>query len=577
VKSAKEIKAFTTNYRFLGTVFTDIQILKSLKFRSSFTTDYTNIIDNQFFDPITSDGAPVGGKAIEGNYRSLTWLNENILTYNNSFGKSNLTAVGGYTVQASPSPEQKVVQGQGFPAGSGLEDVYDASIITPVTSIPPPIGWGLESFLARVNYSYDEKYLLTLSARYDGSSRFAQGHQWGLFPAFSAGWVLSKEKFLEKSDWLTNLKLRVSYGLTGDQEIPAGQATSTWIPARYDGNAGLRPNTIGNPDLTWQRNKMFNIGTDFEIQHGKISGSLEFFKGDRTQLLAQSVLPATSGIGSQYTNAGDIENKGVEFSLMAYPVKNANFSWSISFNISYIKDKIKSLYSDNEQLFAYNDLFPTHILKVGQAVGTFLGYQYLGVDPQTGNPNFGDSLQPLGKATPDYFGGLTNDFKYKNWDLSIVTQFSVGNKVYNLIRTTYQTLGYSPGGWDANNVLYQVYANNATVVNKRWGKPGDKTDIPRASLIFQNYNQQSSQFIENASFFRIRTVNLGYTFKPKHAGVYNSLRLYLQAQNLWVSTKYYGFDPEVSSNGGSNPETAGVDYAAYPQARTFTFGVNFNF
>jgi TonB-dependent starch-binding outer membrane protein SusC len=577
VKSAKEIKAFTTNYRFLGTVFTDIQILKSLKFRSSFTTDYTNIIDNQFFDPITSDGAPVGGKAIEGNYRSLTWLNENILTYNNSFGKSNLTAVGGYTVQASPSPEQKVVQGQGFPAGSGLQDVYDASIITPVTSIPPPIGWGLESFLARVNYSYDEKYLLTLSARYDGSSRFAQGHQWGLFPAFSAGWVLSKEKFLEKSDWLTNLKLRVSYGLTGDQEIPAGQATSTWIPARYDGNAGLRPNTIGNPDLTWQRNKMFNIGSDFEIQHGKISGSLEFFKGDRTQLLAQSVLPATSGIGSQYTNAGDIENKGVEFSLMAYPVKNTNFSWSISFNISYIKDKIKSLYSDNEQIFAYNDLFPTHILKVGQAIGTFLGYQYLGVDPQTGNPNYGDSLQPLGKATPDYFGGLTNDFKYKNWDLSIVTQFSIGNKVYNLIRTTYQTLGYSPGGWDANNVLYQVYANNATVVNKRWEKAGDKTAIPRASLIFQNYNQQSSQFIENASFFRIRTVNLGYTFKPKHAGVYNSLRLYLQAQNLWVLTKYYGFDPEVSSNGGSNPETAGVDYAAYPQARTFTFGVNFNF
>jgi TonB-dependent starch-binding outer membrane protein SusC len=576
VKSAKEIKAFTTNYRFLGTVFTDIQILKTLKFRSSFTTDYSNVIDNQFFDPITSDGAPVGGKAIEGNYRSVTWLNENILTYTNSFGKSNLNAVGGFTVQTSKAPEQKVIQGQGFPQGSGLEDVYDASIITPVI-LPPPIGWGLVSFLGRVNYSYDEKYLLTASARYDGSSRFAPGHQWGLFPAFSAGWVLTKEKFFDKSEQLTNLKLRVSYGLTGDQEIPAAQFSNLWIPARYDGNAGLKPSDIGNPDLTWQRNKMFNIGADFEIQHGKLSGSLEYFKGDRTKLLAQSVLPATSGFGSYYTNAGDIENKGVELSLMYYPVKKSGFSWSISFNISYIKDKIKSLYSDNEEIFAYTDLFPTHILKVGQAVGTFLGYKYLGVDPQTGNPNYSDSLQPLGKATPDYFGGLTNDFKYKNWDLSISTQFSIGNKVYNLIRTTYQTLGYSPGGWDANNVLYQVYANNATVVNKRWEKPGDKTDIPRASLIFQNYNQQSSQFIENASFFRIRTVNLGYTFKPKHPGVYSSLRLYLQAQNLWVLTKYYGFDPEVSSNGGSNPETAGVDYAAYPQARTFTFGVNFNF
>ncbi len=126
-------------------------------------------------------------------------------------------------------------------------------------------------------------------------------------------------------------------------------------------------------------------------------------------------------------------------------------------------------------------------------------------------------------------------------------------------------------------VLYQVYANNATIVNKRWEKPGDKTDIPRASLIFPNYVQNSSQFIEDASFFRIRTVSVGYTFKPKHPGIYKSLRLYVQAQNLYVFTKYYGFDPEVSSNGGSSPETAGVDYAAYPQARTYTFGVNFNF
>ncbi len=153
----------------------------------------------------------------------------------------------------------------------------------------------------------------------------------------------------------------------------------------------------------------------------------------------------------------------------------------------------------------------------------------------------------------------------------------MGNKVYNLIRTTYQTLGWSDGGWDANNVLYQVYANNATIVNKRWEKPGDITSIPRASLIFPNYVQNSSQFIEDASFFRIRNVNLGYTIRPKHTNIYRSLRVYAQVQNLWVFTNYYGFDPEVSSNGGNSPETAGVDYAAYPQARTFTFGVNFNF
>ena len=574
VKSAKEIKAYTTNYRFIGTVFADIDILKSLKFRSSFTTDYTSLIDDQFFDPITSDGSAVGGKAIKGTYRNLTWLNENTLNYQTTFGKSHLNALGGFTVQSSRY-EKTAIKAQGFPEGSGLENISSASTVTAANALD--YGWGLVSGLARVNYSYDEKYLLSVSARYDGSSRFDPSGRWGLFPAFSAGWILTKEKFLDQSKWLSSLKLRVSYGLAGDQEIGDFQYQSYWQPSRYDGQAGLKPANIGNSALTWQRNKMFNIGTDFEILNGKISGSIEYFKGDRTQLLSQAVLPGTSGFSSITINAGDVENKGLEFSLTAYPVKTKNFSWSTSFNISYLRDKIKSLYSDNELLSAYTDLFPTHILKVGEAIGTFWGYKYLGVDPQTGDPKFSDNEQVLGKATPDYFGGWSNDFKYKNWSLSIATQFSIGNKVYNLIRTTYQTLGWSDGGWDENNNLYQVYANNATIVNKRWEKPGDKTAIPRASLIFQNYAQNSSQFIENASFFRLRTVNFGYTFRPKKPGVYNSLRLYIQAQNLWISTKYYGFDPEVSSNGGSSPQTAGVDYAAYPQARTLTFGANFNF
>jgi len=584
VKSAKEIKAYTTNYRFLGTVFADVSFLKNFKFRTSFTTDYTSLIDNQFFDPITSDGAPVGGRAIEGSYRNLTWLNENTLVYQNTIGKSSLTALGGFTMQSSRY-EKNAVKAQGFPEGSGLENISSASTVTSATA--QNFGWGLVSYLGRVNYAYDDKYLLAVSARYDGSSRFYSANRWGFFPAFSAGWVLTKESFLNHSDWLSSLKLRVSYGLTGDQEIGDFQYLSYWTPSRYDGNAGLRPTNIGNTDLTWQRNKMLNIGADFELFKGKLSGSLEFFKGNRTKLLAQAVLPATSGFSSYTTNAGDIENKGVEFSLTAYPVKSKDFSWSVSFNISYLKDRIKSLYSDNELLSAYSDLFPTHILKVGQAVGSYWGVKYQGVDPQTGDPKYEDlnkdgviddnDQQVLGKATPNWFGGLTNDFKYKNWDLSVASQFSVGNKVYNLIRTTYQTLGYTDGGWDENNVLYQVYANNAAIANKRWEKAGDQTDIPRASLIFPQYLQNSSQFIENASFFRIRTVNLGYTFRPKSAAFYKSLRLYVQAQNLWVGTKYYGFDPEVSSNGGSNPETAGVDYAAYPQARTITFGVNFNF
>lgn len=585
VKSAKEITAYTTSYRFIGSVFVDVDLVKDLKFRTSFSTDYSNLTDDQFFDPITTDGSAVGGKAIKGNYRNTTWLNENTLTYQKSLNeKSDLTLFGGFTVQSSRT-NQSSIRAQGFPEGSGLQNISAASSITGATDLNT--GWGLVSFIGRANYAYDSKYLVSVSARYDGSSRFDPSGRWGLFPAASVGWVLTKEKFLQDSKWLTNLKLRLSYGLTGDQEIGDFQYQSYWTPGRYDGYSGLRPRNLGNADLTWQRNKMFNFGADFEILKGKIGGSLEVFRGNRTQLLTESVLPATSGFPSITINSGEIQNSGVEFSLNAYAIKKKDFSWNIAFNITYLKNKIKSLYTDGELLSAYNDLFPTHILKVGESIGSFYGIKYTGVNEQTGDPTFEDvnkdgviddnDQMVLGKATPDFYGGLTNDFRYKNWDMSLVTQFSVGNKVYNLIKSTYQTLGWSDQGWDDQGNLYQVYANNATLVNKRWEKPGDKTDIPRASLVFQNYLQNSSQFIEDASFFRIRTVNLGYTFRSKSKKAFNSLRLYAQVQNLAVFTSYYGFDPEVSSNGGDNESTAGVDYAAYPQARTITFGVNFNF
>lgn len=587
VKSAKEITAFTSNYRFLGTVFAEVNIIENLKFRSSFTTDYTNLVDDQFFSAITTDAEALGGKAIKGIYNSTTWLNENTLTWQPELkGKNDLTALGGFTMQSTRSSQTSLI-GVGFPTESGLQNISSAASIQGRPVDFNPAYWGIASFIGRVNYNYGSKYLFSASARYDGSSRFDPNGRWGLFPAFSAGWIISKEALFGESKWLSNLKFRVSYGLTGDQEIDDFEYRSNWTGGSYDGSSGLRPRNLGNPDLTWQRNKMFNIGTDYELWNGKLSGSIEYYKGNRTQLLTEALLPATSGFPGITSNAGNIQNTGFEFSLNAYPIKNKNFTWSISFNTSYLKNKILSLYKDGEQLSAYADLFPTHVLKVGESVGSFIGVEYLGVDQQTGDPIFNDlnkdgvidesDEKVLGKATPDWYGGITNDFKYKNWDASIVTQFSFGNKVYNLIRSTYQTLGWSDEGWDENYVLYQVYANNATIANNRWQNPGDKTDIPRASLVFQNYLQNSSQFIEDASFFRFRTVSIGYTLKPKTKKAFSSLRFFAQVQNLAVITKYYGFDPEVSSNGGDNPQTAGVDYAAYPQARTMTFGLNFNF
>ena len=407
---------------------------------------------------------------------------------------------------------------------------------------------------------------------------FAPANRWGFFPGMSAGWVLTQEKFLDHSNWLTNLKLRFSYGELGDLSTNTPfQYRTNYIPASYNGSVGLRPYNLGNPDITWQRNKMVNIGLDYELWKGKISGSIEVYQGNQTKLLTQAPLPTTSGFSSYTLNYGNVQNKGIELGISAYPIKNKDFTWTTSFNISYNKNTILSLYNNNQLLSAYNDLFPTHILQVGQSIGSFYGYKFLGVNPQTGLPSYSDSEQVLGKATPNFFGGWSNDFRYKNWDLNIATQFSFGNKVYNLIQAEYLTGGWADGGFDGNNNLVQVYANNATLINSRWKKEGDVSNLPRASVLFDYYQQNSSQFVQDASFFKVKTVNLGYTFRPKKPLVYTSLRLYLQVQNLLTITKYYGFDPEVSSNGGSAPQTAGVDYAAYPQARVYMFGLTFNF
>jgi hypothetical protein len=258
-----------------------------------------------------------------------------------------------------------------------------------------------------------------------------------------------------------------------------------------------------------------------------------------------------------------------------------DFKWDLGFNFTTVKNEIKSLTNDGILVSAYSDLAPTHILKIGESVSSFWGVKYLGVDPDTGDPIYqdldedgdvdGDDSQIIGKAFPDAFGGLTNNFKYKKFDLSIFARYSFGNEVYNLIRPVYESVGYS----NDDVSLFSVYANNATTVRDRWKQPGDNTDYPRASFVNANFYEGSSQFVEDGSFVRIQNVNLGYTITGKK--IFSSVRAYFEIQNLYVFSKYKGFDPEVSSTGGGNEFTAGIDYGAYPQARTFLIGFNFNF
>ena len=421
----------------------------------------------------------------------------------------------------------------------------------------------------------------------DGSSRFSPNNRYGFFPAGSIGWHISDEAFWPSNFLISSLKIRTSYGITGDQEIGDFQYISFWSPVNYNGQSGLGPRNLADADLRWQSNKMFNIGIDYALWNGRVNGSIEFYQGNKTDLLSDDVISGITGFSSVTRNFGNIQTTGFEFSGQGYIVDKKDFDWTLGINVSWIHSDIIDLSTDSILLSAYTDLTATHILVEGQPYGAFWGVPYEGVDPETGDPIYTDTngdgeiddsdAQIIGKSIPDWFGGWNTRVRYKQWDAQIAATFTWGNDVYNMIRSTYQTGGWSDYGWDEEYNLYQVYANNTHVIDDRWQQPGDETDIPRASLFNYNFYQNSGQAIEDGSHMRIREISVGYTIKPADTRYFESLRLYLQVQNAFVFTNYTGFDPEVSSTGGDNPQTAGVDYAAYPQARTFMFGFNFGF
>lgn len=572
VKSAKEIRAITNNYRALATVYGEYAIMPDLRFRTSFSTDATFLFDNQFKSALTADAIAVGGEAYEAGSRILTWLNENTLTYSKTNGKNSLTILGGITEQRTRL-ERNSITGQGFPP-TGLERISSAANIVGATSIGT--GFSLLSFLGRVNYAFDNRYLFTATMRADGSSRFSKDNRFGYFPSASVAWRVSGEDFFNKN-FFSDMKLRLSYGITGDQEIGDFQNTSFYFASRYDNQASILLRNIADPALSWQSNRMLNFGLDYEIREGRFSGSVELFKSNKTRLLSEDAIPGTTGFATVTRNSGEVQNLGFEANLTAYLLKGDGFNWSMNVNSTYVKNEIKSLSSDEIYLNAFSDLEATHILKIGQPIGSFVGLKYTGIDPQTGDVTFEDTngdgivdyddAQIIGKALPTFFGGMTNTFNYKKWDLSVFARFVTGNQVYNLIRATSDNLGYSNDGG-----LSSIYANNRAELVNRWRQPGDNAEYGRASFINQNFFINSSQYLENGAFVRIQNANLGYTLtKP---GKVKNMRIYLEGQNLWLFSKYKGFDPEVSSNGASTDRTAGVDYGAYPQARTILLGVN---
>lgn len=568
--------------------------------------------------------------------------NTNTLNYTKKFGNHKIDLLlGEESVQTdgeSSNTYVKWLPGSILPneAFANIQSAIPPSGMiqdAPRTAALPPDR--LVSFFGRANYIYDNKYIATLSIRTDGTNVFAPQNRWGTFPALSLAWKLKQENFLKDKEWLEELKLRFGYGLAGNNRIPAflyDTFFTTSTDYGYTFGSGVTPgattgNTLKNPNVKWEATVSKNIGIDFGFFNGRLYGSVDGYITDTKDLLILAKIPQTSGYEYQYQNSGKTQNKGLEFTLGGIILNKEKFSWKADFNISANRNIIKSLGSNASASNSYylaasgwvNSLYD-FIVKVGNPIGTYYGYVTEGryeisdfdynasthaYTLKSGIPNnsavalgskpvqpgdlklrdingdgqiTADDQTDLGSSQPKFFGGFNQTFRYKNWDMSLFFNFSVGNKVYNANKIEFST-------------QFQYRDNNMSAeVADRWkwfGADGIKVTDP-AELAALNANTTMwtppsgnyilhSYAIEDGSFLRLNNLTIGYTL-PKGAlesAFIKNLRIYATVNNVFTITGYSGYDPEASTR--RNPLTPGVDYAAYPRSRFILTGVDITF
>jgi TonB-linked SusC/RagA family outer membrane protein len=564
--------------RILGNMAADFRIIPGLNFRSNFGVESQNSRWDKFQDPYMTDyGRSVKGVAYSSSTQRFVWLWENTLNYTKNFGEHSLTALVGHTMQESDY-KYSYAEGREFPNAS----VHTLNAAKLRIGLPTTMAqWSKRSYLARVNYSYQDKYLLTTNLRYDGSSRFSSDNRWGVFPSVAVAWRISNEDFMESSNLFSDLKLRVGWGKTGNDAIGDYDYYGRFAP---DGAGGFTFNNLPKDQLTWEKTTQTNVGIDASFLNGRINVTVDGYLKKTNDLLVAVQPPPSSGFPSQTYNVGAIENKGIEVSVNAQAINTSAFRWNINGNISFNRNKVTSL-GEFTQSIPYGGVYERgNAIRVqpGKPLGAFYGYVSEGVDPQTGMIKYADLDKSgglsdsdrtyIGYAQPDFIYGLTNTIGYKNFELNIFFQGIQGNDIFNASRIE------TEGMYDSKN-------QNAKVLN-RWKTPGQITDIPRATggsagvPGFPNdYNTYvSSRFIEDGSYLRLKAVTLSYKLGNdwlQKIG-FSRLNLYVTAQNLFTITNYSGFDPEVSQNSPNGPGM-GIDYGTYPQARSFIFGVSADF
>ena len=565
--------------KLLGGIYAKYEIIPNLYFTTKFSLDYTSTIEDQFEPTSSAIGGflqSVGqqGYGIYSTTESSTVLNNNVFTYNTSIG--DMHEFGGLlgTEFISRTSRSGATVGILFPSddftylrSSGL--ILDGSSYL--------VNSGLISFFAEVNYKFKSKYLAKASARYDGSSRFGEDRKFGFFPAFSLGWRVSEEDFLNRVSWLDDFKLRASYGLTGNERIGNFQYLATWAATTaYNGIPAVGPASLGNPNLSWEQTTEFDIGADIAFYAGRIQVVFDYYYNVTNDLLLSEALPFTTGFGSILGNLGEVTNEGMEFTISTVNL-DKEVRWSTQFNISKNKNLIQKLATEEPQFSGYSTFTnSTHIVVQGKPLGTFWGLEYLGVDPGTGDAIYHDINNDgqitandgtfIGDAEADFFGGFTNTITYKGIDLSLFFQYSYGNEMINFGNTTLLNSGE------------EIENNQSRKALERWQKEGDIASIPKYEYENTYNNRFSSRFVEDASYLRLKNLSIGYSLNKDLIAKLklNNLRFYVSGTNIWTLTNYSGADPEVNSLDGSTT-AQGLDLYTFPQVRTILFGINLGF
>lgn len=555
----------SVSLRYIGNLYAEAELLPGLKFRTSFGTDYNNYNESEYWNTFLSSGSP-NGLATSSITQNTVLLNEQTLNYRKQFGKKHSFGVLlGNTLQSDVTT-RTAATGRGF-ANNSIKLISQATTQTASQSWTKST---LASVFSRIDYSYDDKYLFDVSLRADGSSRFGSRNRWGYFPSIGAAWRIKEESFLETVDFFSDLKLRASYGITGNQSIGDFPWQGTWSAGTpYQDNPGIAPSQIANQNLKWEETRQFNIGLNAAVLRGRIALELNVYDKYTYDGLYRKAIPSTTGFSSVYSNEIEISNKGFELGLVTRNIENGDLQWSTEINVSQNVNKIEKL--ANPLRYGSRDLI---LQQQGTPLYSFWVYKQLYVDPQTGNVVYEDvdgepgittaDRQILGSVWPKYFGGITNNIVYKNFDVNIFFNYQYGNKIYNHNKF----FGEGGGARDAARVI--LASNNA-----RWQKPGDITDVPRPDGVnVNNYRDGGSRWLEDGSFLRLRSLTIGYTLPTsaaKKAGL-ERVRLYAVGSNLLLITKYTGLDPESSASSSQNEP--GIDLGTPPQPRGIQIGID---